>query len=554
MDAAGAASPGGPPAFADGPRVADSVLRAYLRARPGLADVRFVPGPTVLARPGDSLLRIAEANQVALETGCRLGLCGADPVRVVAGAEHLSPPSTVERATLRRLALPAGCRMACAARVRGPVTVARVDEDTPHDAAEAADSPTAARHALDSGRRVVVIGNGVAGVTAAIELREHDADVDITVLGAEPHDFHNRMVINKLVAGSTAVGRLTLLPADWAESRRIRHLRGVAARSIDRRRSEVQTEGGDALPYDRLLLAMGAGSDVAAVEHHGEAGIFAMRTIGDALEVAQYIRERRCRRAVVVGGGLLGLEAAFSIGQAGVRVAVVETAPWPLARQLDRPAGALVLELMADLGVKIHAGTAARALHGGDRVEEVELADGRRLACDLALLAAGIRPNAGLARRAGLAVDRGVIVDARMATSDPRIFAAGDVGSSGGQTLGLWTAAMEQARVAAINMLGGDCRYEPRVPPTWLKVPGLDVLSVGDVTSDADALEIAVDDGDPRQYRKLVLRAGKASAAILVGHQALQEAVCSAVQARRDLRDTVDALRRGDWTVLAPAA
>jgi nitrite reductase (NADH) large subunit len=515
-----------------------------------MAEIRFVSGPMVLARPGESLLRIAEANQVPLESGCQMGVCGADPVRILAGAENLTPPSMDERLTLRRLALPADCRMACTARVRGHVTVGLAREGATPNTSVLADEAVMERRHSSSSRRVVIIGNGVAGVTAAVELRERDPDVDIAILGAESYDFYNRMVINKLLPESTAIDRLALLPSDWATSRRIRYLRGITARSINRVRCDVTIDGADTLPYDRLLLATGAACHVPAIENFTKPGTFVMRTIDDVLRFREHILERRCRRAVVVGAGLLGLEAASSIRETGIRVSIVETAAWPLSRQLDRTAGALVQQLMTDLGVKILPGVVARALLGGDRVEEVQLADGQRLTADCVLLATGIEPNVALARRAGLAVDHGVTVNDRMATSDSRIFAAGDVAAYRRSIPGLWPVAMEQARVAAINMLGGDCRYNARVPPTRLKVPGLDVLSIGDLTStDGSVQEICVED-DPRQYRKLVLRTGKASAAIVVGHQALHELVSEAVTANRDVSDVIPALQRGDWSVL----
>jgi nitrite reductase (NADH) large subunit len=537
--------------MSEGPRVAESVLRAYARARPTMAEIRFVSGPTVLARPGESLLRIAEANQVPLDSGCQMGVCGADPVRILAGAENLTPPSMGERVTLRRLALSSDCRMACTARVRGPVSVAIARGGaTPNTSVRADAAMMEPRHS-SSRRRVVIIGNGVAGVTAAVELRERDPDVDIAILGAEPYDFYNRMVINKLLPESTAIDRLALLPSDWAVGREIRHLRGVTARSIDRVRCEVAIDGADTLPYDRLLLATGAACHLPAIEDCTKPGAFVMRTIDDVVRFREYIVERRCRRAVVVGAGLLGLEAASSIRETGIRVSIIETAAWPLSRQLDRTAGALVQQLMTDLGIKILPGVVARALLGADRVEEIQLADGQRLTADCVLLATGIEPNVELAQRAGLAVDHGVIVNDRMVTSDSRIFAAGDVAAYRGSISGLWLVAMEQARVAAINMLGGDCRYDIRIPPTRLKVPGLDVLSIGDVTcTDGNVQEICVDDDDPRQYRKLVLRTGKASAAIVVGHHALHELVSEAVMTNRDVSDVIPALRRGDWSVL----
>ncbi len=528
------------------PRVADSVLRVHAETLPEKAEVRFTPGPTVLARPGESLLKVAQANQVSLESGCRMGLCGADPVRIIAGAENLSPPSAAERATLQRLRLPPACRMACTARVRGPITVAPgIDVQAEPGLAPASAGPVSAavRVAADV-RRLVILGNGVAGVTAAVELRDRHPDAEITIIGAEPYDFYNRMVINKLVSESMAISQLYLMPHDWAESRQIRHLRGVAARSIDRDRRQVTTEDGETIPYDRLLLATGAGCFVPPIDGFGTAGSFVLRSIDDAVQLQQHIRRRRCRTAVVIGGGLLGLEAASSISQMDVRVFVLDLAPWPLSRQLDRPAGALLWQMMSDLGIKILPQVQARRVIGADRVEEVELSDGQRLEADLCLVATGIKPNVALAESAGLAIDRGVVVDERMATSDPQIFAAGDVAAYEGRVHGLWQVGVEQARVAAANMLGEARRYRAITPPTKLKVAGIDLLSVGEITaSGEDVAEIRVDEGDARRYRKLILRSGRVQGAILVGHPELFDPVAEAATTNCDVSQALPGAR-----------
>ena len=533
------------------PRVAAAVLRAYAGARPDRLEIRFTPGPTVLARRDDSLLRIAEANQIPLESGCLTGLCGADAVQILEGGKNLSPPSAAERAALRRLGLPRDCRMACTARVRGPVTVAPgIDDEIRREWTPAA--PLAAeRGAPGDVRRVVVVGNGVAGVTAALELRDHRPGLDITLVGAEPHDFYNRMVINKLLTGPTTIDRLALMGRDWAESRHIRCLRGVAARHVDRQRGVVRTDNGEILPYDRLLLATGAEGLVPPIGAFGTPGSFVMRTIEDALRLQHHIRDRRCRRAIVVGGGLLGLEAAASISQMGVRVLVLEVAAWPLPRQLDQRAGALLGQLIGDLGVKIMPGAHTRRILGEEWVEGVELADGQRVTAEVVLVATGIRPNVALAEAAGLAIKHGIAVDDRMMTSDPRIFAAGDAAAHEARVQGLWAIGVEQARVAAVNMLGGDCHYRAAVPPTRLKVPGIDVLSVGEVAATGDdVLEIRVDATDERRYRKLVVRSGQVCGAIVVGYHELHDLVCEAVAVKRDVRGVLPALERGDWSVL----
>src|SRR5438034_6959969 len=213
------------------PRAAADLLRAQAEDRAERTEVVFQPGPTVLARLGDSLLRVAWANKVPLESGCRMGLCGSDPVRILSGHDNLSPPTAGERATLKRLGLPTECRMACTARVRGPVTITPgLDVEREHEPAVVPISAApSVRPALTSAevKRVIVIGNGVAGVTAAVELRDQSADVHITVLADEAYDLYNRMIINQLVTEELAIRQLYLMPGDWAEARQIDYRRGV---------------------------------------------------------------------------------------------------------------------------------------------------------------------------------------------------------------------------------------------------------------------------------------------------------------------------------------
>ena len=469
----------------------------------------------MLASPGESLLRVAQANQVPSSRAAGWAYVGPIQSRIIAGGENLSPPSAAERATLQRLGLPSACRMACTARVRGSVTVATTIDDRPElERAPASAEPVAVAVAVAADvRRLVVVGNGVAPATAAVELRDRHPDAEIRIMGTEPYDFYNRMSINKLVSESMAISQLYLMPRDWAESRRIRHLRGVSARSIDRDRREVITDEQEVIPYDRLLLATGAECFVPPIEGFGMAGSFVMRSIDDAVQLQQHIRRWRCRTAVVVGGGLLGLEAASSISQMDVRVFVLDLAPWPLSRQLDRPAGALLWQMMGDLGIKILPQVQARRVVGADRVEGVELSDGQCLGADLCLVATGIKPNIALAESAGLAIDRGVVVDERMVTSDPRVFAAGDV------------AAYRGSRPRAVVGRGGagprgGRQHARRGSPLsghraahQAESRRMNLLSVGEITaSGEDAVEIRVDEGDARRYRKLVLRSGRSAA------------------------------------------
>jgi NADPH-dependent 2,4-dienoyl-CoA reductase/sulfur reductase-like enzyme/ferredoxin len=540
-------------------RDTNRVLRVYDEDRAQKVEVAFSPGPTVLAKDGQTLLEVAEDNQVNVEAGCRMGMCGADPVRITAGMENLSPVSSAERATLERLGLTAECRMACSAHVQGPVTVvptadpAAVQEEPAVSPTEANGTPAAPGFAISEVvRRVVVIGAGAAGVNAAIEVRKLHPEGEITLIGDEPYDFYNRMAIGKLVSEATAIDKLYLMPRDWAAARRIRFLRGVSATAIDRTKCEVRTDEGESLPYDRLLLATGAQSFVPEIEGFGLEGTFVLRTIEDAVQVQQYIRRQSCRRALIIGGGLLGLEAAHSITELGAYAFVLNRNEWPLNRQLDRPAGMLLDQMMQDFGIAILPWAEPRRIFGTERVEGVVLSDGRKLGVDLCLVATGIRPNVGLALAAGLAVRRGVVVDDRMMTSDSHVFAAGDVTEHKGRVQGLWPASMEQAHVAATNLLGGDLRYAGGVPPAKLKVPEIDLLSVGETEARSEgARELRFEDRNPRRYRKLVLRHGKVCGAILLGHTELTEPVARAVEANMDVIPVLAPLERGDWSVLS---
>jgi NAD(P)H-nitrite reductase large subunit len=178
-------------------------------------------------------------------------------------------------------------------------------------------------------RRVVVIGAGAAGVNAAVEVRKLHPEGEVTLIGDEPYDFYNRMAIGKLVSEATAIDKLYLMPRDWAAARRIRYLRGVSSTAIDRTKREVRTDEGESIPYDRLLLATGAQSFVPEIEGFGLEGTFVLRTIEDAVQVQQYIRRQRCRRALIIGGGLLGLEAAHSITELGAYAFVLDRNEWP---------------------------------------------------------------------------------------------------------------------------------------------------------------------------------------------------------------------------------
>ena len=536
----------------------EELLRVAEVVHAGEVSVTFEPGPTVLAKVGDKLLDIAEASQVPIESGCRMGMCGSDPVRVLEGGDNISAVRSAERRTLERLGLADGCRMACVSRVQGPVVVdPRSPLDEPSEP-EADGKPTrtfTADPALQAAvRRVVVVGAGVAGVTAAEELRRVLPNTELLLVGAEPYDFYNRMAITRLVSESASIDSLYLNRRDWAESRRVDFRRGVPATEIDRQNREVATADGERLEYDKVIIATGARPFVPALEGFGADGSFVLRTIDDAVQLQQYIRRTRCRTAVIVGAGLLGLEAAYNIAQLDVRVLVLDRGRWPLRRQLDEQAGALVWEMLQDLGIELLAQTEAQRVHAEDRVTGVELLDGTTLDAELCLVTAGIIPNAQLAKAAGLDVGVGITVDGGMRTSDPDIFAVGDVAEHDGRPFGLWPASVEQAQVAAANVAGAEVVFTHVASPARLKVPGIDLLSIGAVDAErGESRTVVVSAYGTRNYRKLILEHGRLTGAIILGSPELFDDVTRAVETQLPVGSELEALEKGKWEALSRA-
>ena len=528
-------------------RVAEHVLSAHGVASAGRPEVRFDARPAVLAAVGATLLDLAEANHVTLSAGCRMGMCGADPLRVLEGAETLSPAGPSERSTLERLGLDQGCRLACSARVGGPVSVSTDLEAGAGDRTEHAVPAFTPDPKVGT---IVVVGAGAAGVAAATEARRLAPAAEVILVGGESYDHYNRMAVTRLVSESTSIEGLYLLAREWHTAKRIRYLRGVDVTAVDAAARTVTTDDGTALAYDRLVLALGAAATTPPIPGLGLPGSHVLRSIDDGVAIQQHLRRHRGRQAVVVGGGLLGLEAAESLSRIGLRVTVLDRGGWPLGRQLDRQAGTILLQLMAELGITIVPNSSAVRITGTERVVAVATEGGDEVPADLCLVAAGIQPSIALAAAAGLEVGRGITVDAQLRTSNPAIFACGDAAEVDGAVLGLWTAAVEQGRIAATNALGGALEFRAVVPPTKLKVAALDVLSVGRVNAGEGESELVLADPAARRYRKLVLREGRVIGGIVIGHPELFDAVIAAVDGRLHVGSSLDRLQSGDWSAL----
>jgi NAD(P)H-nitrite reductase large subunit len=476
-----------------------------------------------------------------------MGVCGADPVAVTSGAENLSPPSADERSTLARLGNAPNTRMACSARIKGAVAV----ELKPHRRLGLA-APAVKTYNRNI-RRVVVAGTGIAGITAADHVRRNHPDTEIHVVGREKHFLYNRMGISRLIYGRSAMQGLYLMPEPWYAEQKIELWLNTHLVSIDTMARGVQLATGETLHYDRLIIATGALCNVPQIEGFGARGCYVLRDADGAMEIRDYIQHRRGQHAVVAGAGLLGLEAAYALHKAGLRVVVVAQGAWILNRQLDERAGSLLRRYFEGIGIEVLTRTEVAQVRPDwdGRVSQLKLKDGRIVPADLFLVCAGVRPDVAVAASAGIKINRGVLVNAHMETNVPGVYAAGDCAEFAGESQGLWPVAVEQGEIAALNALGARREYRGTTPSTILKVQGADLVSLGRIAARGPGEREVIDEQrEDFRYRKLVLAQGRLVGAILMGYPLEAPLITRLVKENADLLKILTRLDRGDWDSL----
>ncbi|HJV69959.1 nitrite reductase large subunit NirB [Ideonella sp.] len=368
--------------------------------------------------------------------------------------------------------------------------------------------------------KLVMVGNGMAGVRTLEELLKIAPDLyDITVFGAEPHPNYNRILLSPVLAGEQTVDEIILNPLSWYEDNGITLHLGKKVAKIDRVKRLVIAEDGTSAPYDRLLIATGSNPFILPVPGKELGGVIAYRDIADTETMIETAKTHK--HAVVIGGGLLGLEAANGLMLRGMQVSVVHIMPWLMERQLDDVAGKLLQKSLEDRGLKFEIGAQTDSLLGNDagRVKAVKFKDGREIPADLVVMAAGIRPNTALAESASLLCNRGIVVTDTMQTvTDPRIYAVGECAAHRGIAYGLVAPLFEQGKVCATHLAEfGIGRYTGSQTSTKLKVTGIDLFSAGDFMGGDDCEEIVMSDPYGGVYKKLVIKDDKLVGACLYG-------------------------------------
>jgi nitrite reductase (NADH) large subunit len=367
--------------------------------------------------------------------------------------------------------------------------------------------------------KLVMVGNGMAGVRTLEELLKIAPDLyDITVFGAEPHANYNRILLSPVLAGEQTLQDIMLNDVDWYAANGIHLHLGKSIKHIDRRGRRVTTDDGIVAEYDRLLIATGSNPFMLPVPGAKLAGVLSYRDIHDT--EAMIAASSQYKSAVVIGGGLLGLEAANGLKQRGMDVTVVHLMPWLMERQLDRTAGEMLQRSLESRGLQFRLDAKTTEILGDEngRVQSVRLATGEELPAQLVVMAVGIRPNTALAESAGLHCNRGIVVNDTMQTFDPRIYAVGECVNHRGTAYGLVAPLFEMAKVCANHLAEfGIGRYVGSVTSTKLKVTGVDLFSAGNFQSDPEAEEIVLADPGAGVYKKLVIKGDKLVGGVMVG-------------------------------------
>ncbi len=364
--------------------------------------------------------------------------------------------------------------------------------------------------------RVIIVGNGLAGIISAKTLRELDKKVEIEVFAEEKYHYYPRPSLIEFLAGTIPFERMFAFPQEWYREQNINIHLGKPVTRIFPDSQEIEVAGGKKEKYESLLLANGSFSFIPPFKGTDKKGIFALRTLDDAFELLEYLKNHQ--RVVVIGGGLLGLEIARAMKSRGAQVDVVEFFDRLLPRQLDIQGASLLKAQVENMGINVHLGLATEEILGQNDVRGLRFKGEREIEMDMAIVAAGVRSNIRLAKESGLETDRGLVTDDYLQSSNPKIFGAGDVIQHRGRVYGIIPSSFNQARVVAYNILGKKEKYEGTVPSNTLKVAGLDLTSVGLVNpEEGTSEEFRKEKKEEGIYKKVVIQKGVVVGAIWMG-------------------------------------
>jgi len=384
-------------------------------------------------------------------------------------------------------------------------------------------------------KRYLIIGNGVAGARAAIKIRERDPEGEIHIFTGEAYPFYYRVRFPEMVGGGVTIKDITIHTREFYQGKKISlHLEEPIVEVRPGKREAI-SELGKTYSYDLLLMATGGNAFVPPLEGNDKKGVFTLRTMKDAIEMKAY--SEGIHQAILIGGGLVGLETGGALLKRGIKVAVIEHNPRILPRQMD-PEGAQILQgKMENMGFSFFLNGQSEAILGQEKVEGVRLKDGRVVEGQMVIISAGVRPNIQLAKAIGMEMKNGILVNDRLETKTESIFAAGDVAEHRGRVYGIWPAAQKQGEIAGVNMAGGNEIYGGTVVSNTLKVVGIDLTSTGEIDAEGNLECVVRSDREKCNYCKVTFKEDKIVGCILLGETKGKTEILNAIEQEVNIRE-----------------
>ncbi|HHT9107795.1 MAG TPA: NAD(P)/FAD-dependent oxidoreductase [Candidatus Wunengus sp. YC63] len=395
----------------------------------------------------------------------------------------------------------------------------------------------------------IIIGNGVAGTEAAKAIRKRDTQAEIMIFTQDHYPFYSRPRLPELLAKEVTVEEIFVYKREWYNNNKIQLNLNCTVKNIDPKNQRITLTDTSNFTYDKLLLDTGSSGALPPIEGISTAeGVFTLRTVEDVLTI---IKRAACSKTVtLIGGGLLGLEAGNGLRKLGLSVTVVEIFDRLLPRQLDTEGAAILQKQMESMGLKFILGAQSKSIKDDGNIKILELKDGKIIESNFILVSAGIKPNIALAQAMGIAANKGILVNDRMETNIPDIYATGDVAEHKGRIYGIWPAAQRQGVIAGINMAGGNETYMGTVPSASLKVAGIRLTSLGDILVEDNTVEqVKVKNPDKNIYKKLFIKDGKIIGAIFLGDMKNAYEIGQLIEKKADVSAFKDKLLEVDFNI-----
>ena len=386
--------------------------------------------------------------------------------------------------------------------------------------------------------KIVIIGSGVAAISAAETIRKHNKNIGILIISEEEYYPYIRMQLSKALSNNLNINSIYLKEENWFLDNSIGFIKGQKVVNIDPNSKTVETSMGLNIEYTKLILANGSSPFIPPIENINLNGVFTIRQFKDVENIKKYIKENNVKNVAVIGGGLLGIEAAWSLvssGQ-GLKLNIIQNSDRVLSRQVDKQGGDIIENVMNKNSIIVHKNANTKILLGENKVQGLKFEDGREISAEMVIISAGVRSNKNIAKVCGIDVDRGIKVNEYMETSIKDIYAAGDVAELNGKVLGLWPIADNQGKIVGLNSIGIRTPYKEEKPSSMLMVMDMSLFSSGDINSDG-LEEILYSEGE---YTKLFFKDSVIVGAVLINNMDKAMAIKEAINNKRSFKKELE--------------